>query len=102
MTKVSSNRCTLSPPRPGSERCACAREPSERYSCACELRTALRAASDHIVVHPGVLNILEKHLSHLHLYSTNSHHVHAIQGYLAHEKTPTPPEPPRTLGIGLR
>ena len=32
--------------------------------------------------------------------------VFPVQGYLAHEKTPTPPgppqDPPRTLGVGLR
>ena len=27
---------------------------------------------------------------------------YAAQGYLAHQKTPTPQDPPRTLGIGLR
>ena len=26
----------------------------------------------------------------------------SLQGYLAHKKTPTPMNPPRTLGIGLR
>ena len=25
-----------------------------------------------------------------------------VQGYLAYKKTPTPPGPPRSLGIGLR
>ena len=25
-----------------------------------------------------------------------------VQGYLAHKKTPTPSDPPRILGIGLR